>query len=104
MGKRDLGSPSMPSPRPWLAPALLLVVLSVLAAARPSAAPTTPLGIAHYLQAESLGLDFDNRFDERDLVRLRQLPQADDLRVLLARGEGESLVYPGAGPSALLLA
>jgi hypothetical protein len=59
--------------------------------------------VAHYLQAESLAMDFDNQFDERDLVRLRQLPQRDDLRVLLARGHGDALRYPGAGPSALLL-
>ena len=109
MGERDLSSAASVGERRslrWLVgPATLFLFLSLVIIASPLRIPTSPRGLAHVLQAGSMAADRDMAFGDGDLRRLRGLPQAESLEVLLASSgdEGEAS-YPGDLITSLVLA
>lgn len=105
MGERDLSSTALPVAalrrRIWGPAVLLLALSSALAMARPAEAPSSARGVSYVLAAQSLAGDLDLRLGEDDLARLRALPQADPMRLLLA---GREAPAPGAFPIPVPLA
>ena len=90
MGERHLGAAKQ-----WLVPLALLIFLVSLSLGRPLLAPDSPRATSHYLGAASLGGDFDLRFEEADLERLRELVRTDSPGLLLAGEAGApSASYP----------